>query len=401
MKNISLVVNGQKIEKEVSDRTHLGDFLREQVGLTGTHLGCEHGVCGACTVLSEGQPIRSCITFAVACEGKSITTVEGYGDDPVMCRLREAFTTHHALQCGYCTPGMLASARDIVLRIPEADEQRVRIELAGNICRCTGYVGIVAAILSVLNDLRQTPDARVLALRHALISANNINAPQHKAEKFVGFEVESHASISGADLAATPIVPEPVVQSGAAKNQTQIEGAFDTAFDIKTVWQFMTDLPAVAACLPGAVIENQDGDLVKGRVAIKFGPMSAAFIGSALLEKNSEIFTAVLKGSGQDSLSQSRASGDVQYHLETLGAGSTRVHVELAYSLQGPLAQFSRSGLVQEFVRRMIADFGQNISARLANPALAEQAPARPIHLISIVIGIIWTKIKRLFGIKS
>ena len=168
MKTLTLTVNGQSIQKTVSDRTHLGDFLRDVVQLTGTHLGCEHGVCGACTVLLDGEPVRACITYAVACEGRAITTIEGYESDPVMSRLRAAFQAHHALQCGYCTPGMLATARDIILRLPQADEQRVRIELAGNLCRCTGYMGIVSAILAVLKDLHDHPDPQVQALRLAM-----------------------------------------------------------------------------------------------------------------------------------------------------------------------------------------------------------------------------------------
>jgi carbon-monoxide dehydrogenase small subunit len=122
--------------------------------LTGTNLGCEHGVCGACTLMIDGAPARSCITFAVACEGADVRTIEGFDEDPLMDALREAFSAEHALQCGYCTPGMLMSARDIVTRLPAADEARVREELAGNLCRCTGYVGIVRAILSVLEQYR-------------------------------------------------------------------------------------------------------------------------------------------------------------------------------------------------------------------------------------------------------
>ena len=132
-------------------RTHLADFLRERLSLTGTHLGCEQGVCGACTVLVDGAPVRSCITFAVACDGRTVRTIEGFDDDAVMAALRAAFSAEHALQCGYCTPGMLVTARDIVLRLPDADEARVRLELAGNLCRCTGYVGIVRAIRRVLD----------------------------------------------------------------------------------------------------------------------------------------------------------------------------------------------------------------------------------------------------------
>jgi carbon-monoxide dehydrogenase small subunit len=153
-KAITLTVNGETVAANVAPRQHLADFLRETLHLTGTHLGCEHGVCGACTVTIDGAPARSCITLAVACDGAEIRTVESFDDDPVMAALRAAFTAEHALQCGFCTPGMLATARDIVIRLPDADEARIRRELSGNLCRCTGYVGIVKAIARVLRERR-------------------------------------------------------------------------------------------------------------------------------------------------------------------------------------------------------------------------------------------------------
>ena len=149
--SIALTVNGLLVEAAVEPRSHLADFLREQVGLTGTNLGCEHGVCGACTLEIDGVPARSCITYAVACDGATVRSIEGFDDDPVMAQLRDAFTAEHALQCGYCTPGMLITARDIVTRLPDADEARIRKELSGNLCRCTGYMGIVRAIQRVLS----------------------------------------------------------------------------------------------------------------------------------------------------------------------------------------------------------------------------------------------------------
>jgi carbon-monoxide dehydrogenase small subunit len=151
MKTINLDVNGRPVSTTVEPRTHLADVLREQIRLTGTHLGCEHGVCGACTIEIDGAPARSCIAFAVTCDGAKIRTIEGFDDDPVAMQLREAFSVEHALQCGYCTPGMLITARDIVLRLPDADNARIRDELSGNLCRCTGYVGIVRAIRRVLD----------------------------------------------------------------------------------------------------------------------------------------------------------------------------------------------------------------------------------------------------------
>jgi len=156
MMQVTLTVNGMPVTLDLPPRTHLADALRERLGLTGTHLGCEHGVCGACTVEIDGAPQRSCIAFAVTCQGSAIRTIEGFADDPVMAALRDAFATHHALQCGYCTPGMLIAARDVVLRLPDADEARVREEMSGNLCRCTGYRGIVHAILAVLAARRAT-----------------------------------------------------------------------------------------------------------------------------------------------------------------------------------------------------------------------------------------------------
>ncbi|MEE8533828.1 MAG: (2Fe-2S)-binding protein [Alphaproteobacteria bacterium] len=154
-KTVTLSVNGEPVTATVEPRTHLADFLREQRLLTGTHLGCEHGVCGACTILIDGAPARSCIALAVACDGAEVRTIEGLDDDPLMAELRRAFSQEHALQCGYCTPGMLITARDIVERLPGIDDARLRLELGGNLCRCTGYVGIVNAIRRVLDDRKR------------------------------------------------------------------------------------------------------------------------------------------------------------------------------------------------------------------------------------------------------
>lgn len=144
---LELTVNGAATQVRVEARTSLCDLLRDTLHLTGTHAGCEHGTCGACTVLLDGQPARACITLAVACEGRSVTTIEGLSG-PLVDRLRAAFHAEHALQCGFCTPGMLVSALDLLQRKPAAGEDEIRRDMAGNLCRCTGYVGIVRAIRS-------------------------------------------------------------------------------------------------------------------------------------------------------------------------------------------------------------------------------------------------------------
>jgi carbon-monoxide dehydrogenase small subunit len=151
MTTVHLTLNQELVTHEVEPRTSLADYVRDHNNLTGTNLGCEQGVCGACTLLVNDVPVRSCLVRAVTCEGAHVRTIESFDDDSVMRQLREAFTAEHALQCGYCTPGMLTTARDIVLRLPNASDEQVRVELSGNLCRCTGYVGIVRAIRRVLN----------------------------------------------------------------------------------------------------------------------------------------------------------------------------------------------------------------------------------------------------------
>ena len=143
---IALTVNGVRYERQVEPRRLLSDFLREDLGLTGTHVGCEHGVCGACTILLDGDSARSCLTFAVQCDGASIRTVEGLGEIGALHPLQESFRRHHALQCGFCTPGMLMTALDLLAKYPLATDDEIRKGLSGNLCRCTGYVNIVNAV---------------------------------------------------------------------------------------------------------------------------------------------------------------------------------------------------------------------------------------------------------------
>ncbi len=140
-------VNGESVEVDVEPRLSLADCLRDVLGLTGTHLGCEHGVCGACTVIVDGQAVRSCLTLAVQADGERITTVEGLSPEAGLSPLQAAFRKHHALQCGFCTPGMVTTAHALLSEEPDADADRVREVLSGNICRCTGYVPIVEAVL--------------------------------------------------------------------------------------------------------------------------------------------------------------------------------------------------------------------------------------------------------------
>jgi aerobic carbon-monoxide dehydrogenase small subunit len=361
MTPVSFSVNDESVHVMAEPRTHLADFLREQLRLTGTHLGCEHGVCGACMVLIDGEPARSCIAFTVQCEGSAVRTIEGFEDDALMNELRAAFSREHALQCGFCTPGMLIAARDLVLRVPGADERRIREEMSGNLCRCTGYLGIVRAIQSVLAGRAASNDA--------VRPETEKRAP---AVRFVPVETRAQEKAKAAPVAAG----------------TRIEDEFTVNHAIAKVWAAFADMPAVAACLPGAQITEHSPTSAKGRISVKFGPMRAAFAGAAALERDEAAKRGVIRGAGQDSLSSSRARGDIAYTLQEAGEGKTRILVSIDYSLQGPLAQFSRGGLVKEFVGTMVSQFAANLDRHLAGGVSA--APAATLNAAGVFWKWLW-----------
>lgn len=153
--NVTITVNGEQYRRSVEPRMLLSDFLRHELGLTGTHVGCEHGVCGACTVLMDGQAVRSCIVFAVQADGHDIMTVEGLAKEGKLHPLQEAFHNSHALQCGFCTPGFLLTLVPFLKKNANPDESQIREALSGNLCRCTGYQNIVKAVQLAARQCRQ------------------------------------------------------------------------------------------------------------------------------------------------------------------------------------------------------------------------------------------------------
>jgi len=373
---IALTVNGRKVQALVEPRTHLGDFLREHCRLTGTHLGCEHGICGACTVLIDGEPARSCITYAVACDGLAIETIEGFAGDPVMRELREAFSREHGLQCGFCTPGMLIAARDIVRRLPSADERRIRVELSGNLCRCTGYLGIVNAVRSVIETQAAGPAP--------------VAAPAPSAAGFTPF-VPSTTEQTLSAQQAPPILEQ------ARKGWTRFEESFVVVKPPAIVWDVFADVPAVAACLPGAELTDHDRESAKGKMTVKLGPILAAFAGSAVIERDDRALRGVIRGAGSDRGTGSRTKGDVVYRLAPEGEGQTRVSIIVEYSLQGALAQFSRSSLAQDLGRRLVADFSANLNAKLTGTA-APEAYSAPLNVGRLAWLWLRARLRRMFG---
>jgi carbon-monoxide dehydrogenase small subunit len=357
MKPITLVVNDSPVSALVEPRTQLADFLRQQLGLTGTHLGCEQGVCGACTVLIDGQPERSCIAFAVACDGREVRTVEGFDADPTMSRLREAFATHHALQCGFCTPGMLVTARDIVARLDAPDEARVRHELSGNLCRCTGYMGIVGAVQSVLEGGRQPLPVTSQDPPHALLRAG-VRTP--------GAQVTGDAS-RPATQAVAAAAPDPTDLDGGddSSGWSTIDNRIEMPHPADAVWTLLADPEDTVRCMPGAELTAVDGARVSGQMHIRFGPITAMMEGTAEQSVDAPAMRARLAGSGTDRASGTRVRFVTRYHVTSAGPQAAHVDLELRYRLAGPLAQFAREGLVRAFAQRYVATFGANMDAAL------------------------------------
>jgi aerobic carbon-monoxide dehydrogenase small subunit len=401
MTKVSLMVNGSVLSAEIEPRTHLADLLRETHNLTGTHIGCEHGVCGACTLLVDDVPIRSCITFAVACENAKVTTIEGLDEDEIAGELRAAFTTHHALQCGYCSPGMIVSARDVVLRMEAPTEHEIRVAMSGNLCRCTGYVGIVRAIQSVISGRRARGVAAVPGGGRELLGpAGSGRAGEMR-------EAPAAAVASSASRAAAP----GLVGANAAprveadwKPQVEFRQSFVIAHPVEEVWAFFGRVEDVAACLPGAALDGGEKDgAVTGKIKVKVGPISAEFGGVAHITRNEETRRGTILGSGRDTRSNSATRGMIAYAVkpDERSAGS-RVDVEIGYTLTGRLAQFSRTSLVQDLASRLTAAFAQNLEALLsseANRDAAESPPlVRELNAGSLITAALLGKVSRFFG---
>ena len=423
MTRIALTVNGRAVEAEVTPRTHLADFLREQLLLTGTHIGCEHGICGACTVEIDGEIARSCITYAVSCDGASVRTIEGFDDDALMGRLRQAFTQAHALQCGYCTPGMLVAARDLVRRKSGLTRPQIRTEMSGNLCRCTGYVGIISAIESVMHradsppprgeglGVGGTPNGAASAIPPTLSLPHVVSETRLRRDgggddggKLADFHARSWLGPAPGPAPSAPALPsarpasKPAAAAPAAARRPaatpiavtvgaieEIDGAtrltqsFVLPHPRDAVWHLMSDPQAVARCLPGMTLDGPpDNGEVTGRMDVKIGPIMASFAGGGTIEAHPAQYRQVIEGRGGDKRSGSRATGKVDYRLEAVpgnaGGEATRVDVAISYVLTGPLAQIGRSGLVRDLVRRIGEAMAQNIDATLRGETHAQPA---------------------------
>ena len=449
MRAIRLTVNGEPCSATVAARTQLAELLRDHLHLTGTHLGCEHGVCGACTVLMDGRPIRSCITYAHACEGTAVVTVEGLRNDPLGETLRDAFSRHHALQCGFCTPGMLISAWDIVTRLAPASEATIRRELSGNLCRCTGYMGIVAAVREVALRRREAKPAATgdVVARSGAAACDAATVQGSDATRGPATEPAiSHAEASGSfgvdaappattgatatgeataresiapsgtrGSAAPPTVPfqpfevDPAhltivgtTGAGTARAMTRADGwnrverTFAVEQPVNALWALFEDLPRVAVCLPGVRIESADANRFAGRAEIRFGPISAAFDGEGTRELDAERRTGAISGRGTDPRGHATLEAELRYAMASDGAPAseprTRVDLTIRFRIQGGLAQFNRGDLVESFADVVLAEFVRNCERLLAGEEVRGGKSASGLALL-------WRMIKAKLGI--
>ena len=389
MNTIALHVNRRAVEVSAEPRTSLADFVRDKLDLTGTHLGCEHGVCGACTVLLDGVPARSCITYAVACEGADVTTIEGLDEDEVTTELRAAFTREHALQCGYCTPGMLVSARDLVLRLPDADERRIRVGLSGNLCRCTGYVGIVRAVQSVIEARR----ARNIAPqtgggRTSLGPAGSGRATSDRSEP----QPARQALAAASDRAAAGTIPD-------FTPATVLDQRFTLPHPPAKVFAMFDDIVGIAACLPGvSLTAPPKPERIEGVIRVRLGPIAAAFEGAARVERDPATLSGCIVGIGTDRRSHSATQGEIRYRLVPLEGGTaTVVELSIGYTLTGMLAQVGRPGLVRDLARRLVAEFAGNLDRHMSGAPSGQAAPAE-LSFWSLASDVLRARLARVLG---
>ncbi|MEU3275398.1 2Fe-2S iron-sulfur cluster-binding protein [Saccharomonospora sp. NPDC006951] len=376
---VSFTVNGTPVTLELPARVTMSDALRDHLGLTGTHVGCEHGVCGMCTVLVDGQAARACLLFAVQLDGADIVTVEGLGKPDALHPLQESFGRNHALQCGFCTPGFLMSSYDLLTDKPGVAAEELPEELSGVICRCTGYRNIVTA---VRETRERFPDgipapgncgARALAGR--------------ATGSHLGGVRDSDETPNDAPKSAEIVLPggEPTI---AVRITTEIAVAGEQ------VWDVFDDIRLLARCLPGAELTDElGGDQYAGRARVSVGPVKLAFKGVAqILEHDRAARRLRVLAQGQDS-GGAQTQADIELRTEPSGEG-TVLHADAKVYLTGRIAQFGRA-LAGDISRRMFEQFAAAV-AEAATTGGAPSGPVRAPGALRLMLGSLLDRFRRL-----
>jgi aerobic-type carbon monoxide dehydrogenase small subunit (CoxS/CutS family)/carbon monoxide dehydrogenase subunit G len=374
-----LTVNGAPVEITLPARVTLADALRDRLGLTGTHIGCEHGVCGMCTVLADGAAVRSCLMLACQADGAEITTVEGLGAPSELHPLQESFGRHHALQCGFCTPGFLMSAYDLLSHDPSVSPDDLPAELSGVICRCTGYRNIVEAVAAVAGTRLPPPLGR---------------APRVLPGR--GF-AESPSSRTG-----QPDSPRPPSSPRAGHPDRIVLPAGEPTAVVDLTRQLPVPLPAVTAvlrdvellarCLPGAELTAELGDdWYEGRARVTLGPVRLSFTGVAHIAERDDRRIRVLAQGGDPVSGQVRA--DIALTVSP-GAESTVLEAGARLYLTGRIASFGRS-LSGDVAAQMFAEFAAAIERAATGQ---ESAAARPAGGLRLLLAVLRRRLRTLLG---
>ena len=373
---VRFAVNGTPAVLHLPPRHTLADALRDHLGLTGTHLGCEHGVCGMCTVLVDGEAARACLLFACQLDGSEVTTVEGLGRPDALHPLQESFGGHHALQCGFCTPGFLMSSYDLLAHRPEVTEEELPAELSGVLCRCTGYRNIIAA---VAETGRAHPGG---------IPEPGNCAPQalvgRASGRLTGGGEESEAGTE-------PAEDQPITLPDAEPTAT-VDSTSTVEVPPEAVWNVLDDVPLLARCLPGAELtDDLGGGRYTGRAQVSAGPVKLSFAGRAqILDHDRERGLLRVVAKGQDT---GGAQTTAEITLRTRGVpGGTELTAEAAVHLSGRIAQFGRA-LAGDLSRRLFAQFADNVG----RAATSGSAPAgRRPSALRLLAGGLAARLRRL-----
>ncbi|MEJ2860790.1 xanthine dehydrogenase family Fe-S subunit [Actinomycetospora flava] len=375
--DVTMTVNGREVTLAVSPRTTLSDVLRDRLGLTGTHVGCEHGVCGMCTVLLDGEAVRACLLFAVQCEGAALTTVEGLGSADDQHPLQQAFSHHHGLQCGFCTPGMLMSAYDLLAGGTYAQESLPE-DMSGVLCRCTGYRGILAAVADVA---REHPDG---------VPPPRAAVPPALTGRLGN--VSGVASQTTSVRSATRSIPEITVPSGPPTATVDVRRELTAGVD--DVWAVLADMDRLAACLPGAeMTEDLGDDRYRGRAVVALGPVSLRFEGLAhVVEHDPSTHRMRVLAQGADR-GGSSTQAVIRLAADANDGGGTTLTADADVHLTGRVAQFGRA-LAGDVSRRLFEQFADAVD----EAAHTGRAPTRTTSPLRLALAALLARLRRLLG---
>jgi carbon-monoxide dehydrogenase small subunit len=378
---VSLTVNGTEVMLEVEPRLTLADALRHRLGLTGTHLGCEHGVCGACTVLLDGAAVRSCLLFCVQADGAEVVTVEALGSADDLHPLQQAFRRHHGLQCGFCTPGFLMSAYELLRDGAEQleDEARLRAELSGVLCRCTGYAGIVQAV-------REVAAAYPAGLPPPMqlgrpLTVRGFASPPREEQALPA----ARAQRSAATLAESVDLTVP---SGQPSQTIEVMTTISPSPEV--TWTLLRDFPRMSRCLPGVELDAEEGeDTYPGRIQVRLGPMRLRFAGAArVLERDAAGRTLRAVAAGRDA-----SGGGIRAELAVSAEpadGGTALRARATLYLSGRAAQFGRS-IAGDVSRQLFAQFGACVERTLTT---GEGAEPRRLAAGALAGRLLWARVR-------